>query len=564
MKQTNTPQIKSTLLRGTGIVSILNLTSRLLGLVRDLLSAMVLGAGPISDCFFIAFRIPNLLRSFLAEGALTSGFVPTMSEAATKGKSEAQELLHSSFVFFGIVTLLIAIAGILYAQEIIKFIAPGISDQESKLALATLLLQIMFPYLISISLLSLINGALNTYRIFGAAAWGQIIVNIFLIIGAIVAISLDQQAAAITLAISFLIGGVFQIIYQLGDLKKIGLRFQLLPLHYTPAVTKVIRLMIPAAFGAAIYQITILLMTLLASLLPEGSVSWLYYADRVSQLPIGIFTIALSSVLLPTLATASANKNNVDFELNLSNSLRYTSFLIIPLTFGLYYYAQDIISLLFERGAFSEQDSIMSALAIQASAFGLWAISIITLLNRAMIAKQNTLIPALLALASLIVSLVIALLTMGPIETSLTNSIISVLALFQIKLSRILGGTNLSHIGLAFATGAAATLLLPVYAYFLKRVSGFDAWRDTLFATYRALAASALTSLVIFYPSILLMESLTLRMVTGGLLGIPIYLFIFKLLGGSETAETLRALARLTAKISRRTSDPKTNPSSSN
>ena len=563
MKQTNTPQIKSTLLRGTGIVSVLNLVSRLLGLVRDLLSAMVLGAGPISDCFYIAFRIPNLLRSFLAEGALTSGFVPTMSEAAAKGKTEAQELLHACFIFFGIITLIISSAGIFYSHEIIKFIAPGISNQESKLALATLLLQIMFPYLISISLLSLINGALNTYRIFGAAAWGQIIVNIFLIIGAIVAISLDQHGAAITLAISFLVGGVFQIIYQLGDLKKIGLRFQILPLRYSPAVTKIVQLMIPAAFGAAIYQITILLMTLLASLLPEGSVSWLYYADRVSQLPIGIFTIALGSVLLPTLATASANNNTLEFESNLSNSLRYTSFLIIPLTFGLFYYAQDIVSLLFERGAFNEQDTIMSALAIQASTFGLWAISIITLLNRAMIAKQNTLVPALLALASLAVSLLIALLTMGPIETNITNFIISSMVLIQMMLSRMFGEANLSHVGLAFASGGAATILLPIYAHCLKRITGFDAWRAPLLATYRALIASGVTSLIIFYPSIHLLQPIILRIIVGLLAGIPIYLLTFRLLGGVETTETVHAFTRLTAKISRRNSDSKTTPSSS-
>ena len=538
----------SSLLKGTSIVATLNLLSRLLGFVRDLLSASAIGASALSDCFYVAFRIPNLLRSILAEGALTSGFIPVMSEATAESKEAAQRLFSACLLIFGISTLILTILGIIFSKEIIHFIAPGFTSNQDQIQLAAILLAIMFPYIISICFLSLINGALNTFRIFGAAAWGQIVVNICLILGAALALFYNRYTATIILAASFMAGGVFQVLYQLRALKQIGLRFSFYVDRFPKKTWQVLRLMLPAVFGAAIYQVSAVLATMLASVLPEGSVSWLYYADRLSQLPIGIFTIALGSVLLPTLASASANSDQARFQSNLENSLRYTNFIIPPLAMLLFCYSDELISFLFERGAFSAHDTRMSGIALQATALGIWSISVVSMLNRALIAKKDTLTPTLLGLTSLCVTLVLSLILMGPIPVS-THSLTEALRTTQETLATTITLQTFGHAGLAFAAGASALILVPVYAAILGHRKWFTSWMPIIISASRSILVSIVIACLIIPTLKGCCDSAIMKLILAGIIVPPAYLLLQWACRAREFYETRDTLFRLARKF---------------
>ena len=314
------------LLRGTAIVSVLTLLSRLLGFVRDLLIARLLGASLYADAFFVAFRIPNLLRSFVAEGALTSAFVPVFSSSLAKDKQEAFSAFRRVLGFLLMLTILLSSFGILYAPDVVLLLAPGFSEDLGKYQLCITLTKIMLPYIACVSVIAMINAALNSLHIFGASAWAQVTMNGVLIIGALCAMVFEPERATIILAYSVLVGGLVQIVVQITSCLRAGLSLRPSFNIIRRDVGEVVRLMIPATIGASVYQITIFIATLLASLLPSGSVSWLFYADRIAQFPIGIFSVALASVLLPALSTASANADSDRFRRSLADSLRYTSF----------------------------------------------------------------------------------------------------------------------------------------------------------------------------------------------------------------------------------------------
>ena len=456
------------LVRGTAIVSLLTLVSRVLGFVRDLLVARLLGASLFADAFFVAFRIPNLLRSFAAEGALTSAFVPVFSSALARSKEDAQTAFRRVAGFVLYLTIPMSLLGIVFARELLSFIAPGFENDPEKLALTIQLTQIMFPYIICVSLVAMLNSALNTLKVFGASAWAQVIMNSILIGGALCALPFDRKTATIILAVSVVIGGIIQVIAQIPACRKTGLPTQASSELRSPEVKEVVRLMIPATVGASIYQVTIFISTLLASLLAEGSISWLFYADRVAQFPVGIFTVALASVLLPMLANASASSDTNQFRSALADSLRFTSFAILPMAGGIWVLATPLTTLLFERGAFSHHSTLMTAAAIRALALGLWATSCYSMVMRAFIAKKDTITPTCIGIGSLLVYLVSALLLMGPIPPS-EDFIISAIANVQaILLSLIPNVEAQGHVGLACASSISAltslTFAIGMYA----------------------------------------------------------------------------------------------------
>jgi putative peptidoglycan lipid II flippase len=458
------------LLRGTAIVSLLTLLSRVLGFVRDLLVARLLGASLFADAFFVAFRVPNLLRSFAAEGALTSAFVPVFSSALARSKEDARTAFKRVAGFVLYLTILLALVGIVFAQEILSLIAPGFEDDPEKLALTVRLTQIMFPYIVCVSLVAMLNSALNTLKAFGASAWAQVIMNIILIVGALCALPFDPKTATTILAVSVVVGGVIQVIAQIPACRKAGLPTRASSELRSREVREVVRLMLPATVGASVYQVNIFISTLLASLLAEGSISWLFYADRVAQFPVGIFTVALASVLLPMLANASASANAETFRSGLADSLRFTSFAILPMAGGIWVLATPLTTLLFERGAFSHYSTLMTAAAIRALALGLWASSCYSMVMRAFIAKKDTVTPTLIGLGSLIVYLVAALILMGPVPPS-QDFIISAIAQAQSSVA-ILAPTVAAqgHVGLALASsiGAIASLSFAIGVYTLR------------------------------------------------------------------------------------------------
>jgi len=537
------------LLRGTAIVSLLTLLSRILGFFRDLLVAKLLGASLFADAFFVAFRIPNLLRSFVAEGALTSAFVPVFSATLARNKDEAFLSFRRVLGFLLLLTLPLSIAGMWFAGDVVDFLAPGFSQHSEKFQLCIHLTRIMMPYIACVSVIAMINSALNALHIFGTSAWAQVTMNLVLIAGAGCAVGFEPETATYILSYSVLVGDVAQIASQLPTCLRAGLvlipSFSILRRD----VGEVIRLMVPATLGASVYQLTIFIATLLASLLPSGSVSWLFYADRVAQFPMGIFSVALASVLLPALSTASATADHDSFKRRLGDSLRYTSFLVIPMATGIWALALPFTEILFERGAFTHDSSIMTSSALRALAVGLWATSCHSMLVRAFIARKDTITPTLIGIASLLVTVLASLLLMGPIENP-TGAIASWLQGAQQDLvSMSPWHTAIGHRGLAAASSVAAFASLAlVLALFAARFGSFP-WRAFLSSTLRAALASA-AMLCAIEMGASLCSSAYAAALAGVAIGIISYTVSCWLLRSPELAESVGLAKRLLLKSS--------------
>jgi len=479
-----------TLIRGTGIVGGLTLVSRLLGFIRDALVARLFGAGPYADAFFVAFRIPNLLRSFVAEGALTSAFVPTFTDELRAGEERARAALRVVSGAILIVTAILTFAGMIFAPQLVTLVAPGFAGSPEKVELCILLTRVMLPFIICISLVAMMNGALNSLGIFGTAAWAQVWMNLALIVGAIVAEMFVGSTAAIVLAASVVVGGIVQVVTQIPALKRTGYSVRPGGPLLCPVTKNIAALMVPALIGATVYQIAIFLNTLLASLLAEGSISWLFYADRLTQLPIGIFTIALASVVLPTLAAAHAGGDRSGFSASLINSLRYTSFVIIPVAAGLGILAEPIIKLLFERGEFSAETSRQTAAAVQALALGLWGTSCHSMVTRALIARKDTRTPTLIGICSLLIGLFLSVGLMGRPAAPTPGPIARAILTFQSGLEEIGLTMSLGHVGLALASSIGSTVAFILAALIVARRIGFAGWGPFGLATVKAALAS--------------------------------------------------------------------------
>lgn len=543
----STESSSKTLIRGASIVSSLTILSRILGLIRDLIFASLFGASFIADAFFVAFRIPNILRSFVAEGALTSAFVPVFASEIEKDREGAQNTLTTVTSLLLLTTLSLALLGVIFSEELVSLFAPGFYADRQRADLCATLLRIMMPYVVFVSLVAMLNGALNTVKIFGAAAFAQVAMNLTLIIGGIIAYTFPDDSRAHLIATAVIVGGMAQIIVQLPALKKAGFVLRVSTKLITPASKEILRLIAPALIGAAVYQITMIINTVLASLLRTGSVSWLFYADRLAQLPIGIFSIALASVLLPTLSNAAAQENSEDFARNYINSLRYTSFIIIPTAFGLFLLAHPLITLIFQRGAFSADSTLNTSLALQMLALGIWGISCHSMSVRTLIAKKDTVTPTIIGAISLLIGLISALILMGPpVEISSITS--TGVRQAQNMLGTVIPLQNLGHAGLALSsTLASCVSFLLLTVIISRRIKGID-WKLFITATIKALLAGAFMAggLVVFIE---LTDSALAQLLLGIPLGIVLYGLFSFLLKNNEMQETFQLLTRL---ISRR------------
>lgn len=534
------------LLRGTVITSSLTLLSRALGFARDLLVARLLGASLFADVFFVAFRIPNLLRSFLAEGALTSAFVPVFTGSLAKSHDEAQATFSRLTGFLISITVPLSILGILFAPEIVRLIAPGFAQDQQKFELCVLLTQIMFPYIACVSLIAMINSALNSLRIFGASAWAQVFMNITLIGGALCALPFEPRVATLLLALSVIIGGAVQITTQLPACSRAKLSLRPSFAIFSRDVTETVKLMLPATLGASVYQLTVF-STILASTLPDGSVSWLFYADRIAQFPIGIFSIALASVLLPALAHASAQDDSALFKRNLSNSLRFTNFVIIPMAAGLWALALPITEVLFERGAFTHESSVRTAHAIKALTFGLWATSCHSMITRAFIAKKDTVTPTCIGACSLIVGLIASLILMGPLSSE-GGYLLEALQWLQTLLYSFSDiSPQLGHVGLAASSSLAAVVsLILVVGFFCKQMGDFP-WR-TFVSSMSKSACAAFGMVAAIYG----IQQITLSPATNCALsitaGVVVYILASFILRSTELLEGVAVIQKRLAR----------------
>lgn len=532
---------KPSFLKGTLAVGINTLASRILGFVRDLLVAKLFGASMIADAFFVAYRVPNLLRSLVAEGALTSAFIPVFASELKKSKADAQSSLSGIFTLLISFTTLVTILGIFFSPQIANFFAPGFDRERSLLCIE--LMRIMFPYIICVSLVAILGGVLNTLHIFGSAAFAQVLMNFVLILGALSA-QIFHSSAAQWLAYSVIIGGMVQVAYQIPSLKRAGLYLKFTKEIWTPAVRQTLILMLPAIIGATVYQLSIFFNTFFASFLRAGSVSWLFYADRLVQLPIGIISLAIASVLLPALATAHSSENKYDFNHKLITSLNYSSFLILPCSFGLFFLAESFIRLLFERGAFTSFSTSQTALAVQAYSLGLWALSCQSILSRAFIAQKDTKTSSLIGFLSLCLSLVLCLCFMGKVaQESATAYLIA-------DIQNYLPSFDLGHAGLALASSICAFFSFICLALRLKKRMPELSYGKFVRSSLQSLFSSILMIIGFYYFDFNNLSHrggayLYLSPFLGTITGAFIYIFSQKILKNVELEETFSKVLRI-------------------
>jgi putative peptidoglycan lipid II flippase len=403
------------LLKSLAAVSSLTMLSRVLGFVRDTIIARIFGAGVASDAFVVAFKLPNLLRRIFAEGAFSQAFVPILAEYKTQQGDEATR----TFVAYvsGLLTLVLALVtlvGILIAPWIVWVSAPGFADEADRFALTTDLLRVTFPYILLISLSSLAGAVLNTWNRFSVPAFVPTLLNVSMIVFALwLTPYFDPPIMALGWAV--LVGGLLQLFYQLPHLKKVGMlvlpRLNLKDM----GVWRVLRQMGPAIFGVSVSQISLIINTIFASFLVAGSVSWMYYADRLMELPAGVLGVALGTILLPALSKTHASADREEYSRLLDWGLRLSFLLALPSAVALAVLAEPLTVSLFQYGKFAAHDALMTQRALIAYSVGLLGIILVKILAPGFYARQNIRTPVRIAVVTLVATQLMNLALIGPL-----------------------------------------------------------------------------------------------------------------------------------------------------
>ncbi len=390
------------LLKALAAVSSMTLLSRVLGFLRDAVVARIFGAGLYTDAFIVAFRIPNLLRRLFAEGAFSQAFVPILAEyKIRRGHEATRELVSHVASLLALALLVVTVLGVLAAPLVIYVSAPGFSGSPEKFALTVQLLRIIFPYILFISLVSLAGGILNTYSRFSVPAFTPVLLN-FSLIGATLWAAPYFHPPVLALASGVFLGGVLQLAFQLPFLKRLGLLPKWELRLRDEGVWRVIKLMGPAVFGVSISQISLLINTIFASFLATGSVSWLYYADRLMEFPTGMLGVALGTILLPSLSKHYADQSHEEYSHLMDWGLRLTLLLALPAAAALALLAVPLISTLFHYGQFTAHDVWMTRQALVAYSVGLLGLIMIKVLAPGFYARQNIKTPVKIAVVTLL------------------------------------------------------------------------------------------------------------------------------------------------------------------
>ena len=404
------------LLRALGTVSSMTFLSRVLGYVRDFFIARAFGAGLATDAFFVAFRIPNLLRRMFAEGAFSQAFVPVLSEyKARQSPEETRSLLDSVATLLALALVAAGLLGVVGAPFIVTISAPGFADEPEKFALTVQLLRITFPYILFISLVALAAGILNTWSRFAVPAFTPVLLNVsFIVAAAFFAEHFDPPVLALAWAV--FAGGVLQLAFQLPFLARIGVlpRWRLEWRH--PGVRRILKLMAPAVFGVSVSQISLLINTIFASFLVSGSVSWLYYADRLMEFPAGVLGVALGTILLPSLSKMHAQADAESYAKLLDWGLRLTLLLAIPAAAALAVIALPLIATLFHYGRFGAEDAWMTRQALMAYSVGLVGLILVKILAPGFYARQNIVTPVRIAVVTLVATQMMNLAFIVPLK----------------------------------------------------------------------------------------------------------------------------------------------------
>ena len=434
------------LLKSLAAVSSMTMISRVLGFVRDTIVARMFGAGMATDAFFVAFKLPNLLRRIFAEGAFSQAFVPILAEYKTQQGEEATR----TFIAYvsGLLTLVLALVtalGILAAPWVIWVTAPGFVDSQEKFELTTALLRVTFPYILLISLASLAGAILNTWNRFSVPAFVPTLLNVSMIIFSLF-LTPYFHPPVMALGWAVLAGGLAQLLYQLPHLRRIGMLVLPRLNLRDSGVWRVLKQMGPAILGVSVSQISLIINTIFASFLAAGSVSWMYYADRLMELPSGVLGVALGTILLPSLAKTYASDDRHEYSRLMDWGLRLCFLLVLPCSLALALISEPLTVSLFQYGKFTATDALMTQQALIAYSIGLLGIILVKILAPGFYAQQNIKTPVKIAVVTLVFTQLMNLVLIGP----------------------------LAHAGLALAISLAACLNAGLLYWQLRRAGIFQ------------------------------------------------------------------------------------------
>ncbi len=465
---------KHRIAHAAGLISVATFISRILGYMRDMVLAFYFGATGLSDTFFIAFRIPNLLRELFAEGSMSAAVIPVLTQYhGREGMEGARRLVRALFTFVLFAVGIVSLLGIVFTPAVVTVIAPGFRADAGKFAMTVYLARIMFPFLLFISLSALLMGALNARRVFFIPALAPAILNVA-IIGTTVALSGTLARPITAVAIGVTLGGFLQFAFQTPSFLREG--YSLRPDYgfSHPGLRQVFGLVMPATLGMAVSQINILVSSILASYLPAGSVTYLFYSMHLIQFPLGVFGVAMGMAVLPTLSEHARQGDMQKLREDFAFSLRLLFFLTVPAMAGLIALREPIVSALFQRGRFDYGATAGTASALLFYAAGIWSMVGVRVVASAFYSMQDTKTPVKVAVAALTTNIVLSLLLMGPMSyrgLALANALASVVnftALFYLLRKR-LGRVGARGSRRSFLKVSAASAVMGITGWALLR-----------------------------------------------------------------------------------------------
>jgi len=435
------PKVNKNLVKSTSVIISMTLISRIFGFIRDMTTAAFFGTGAAFDAFTMAFRIPNFMRRLFAEGSFSQAFVPVLAEyQKQKSKEEIQQFIDAVTGTLGIALIIATALGILFAPAIVHIFAPGFGGGSERFELAVTMLRITFPYLFLISLTAMLGAILNTYSRFWVAAFTPVFLNMVMIATAIW-LSPQFSQPIIALAWGVFIAGVVQLLFQWPFLRQLKLLPRPKINFRDPGVRRVLKLMVPALFGVSVGQFNLLMDSVFASLLVVGSVSWLFYSDRLMEFPLGVFGVAISTVILPHLSRHHATQSEVSFSLTIDWALRAVLLVGVPSGVAFAVVSGPLLSTLFQHGEFDAHAVEMARLSLSAFAIGIAPFMLVKVLASGFYAKQDMHTPVRVGVIAMISNTVLNLILMWP----------------------------LAHAGIAMATSLSAVLNCGLLFYLLRK-----------------------------------------------------------------------------------------------
>lgn len=468
--------------KAAGIIGFYTLMSRILGFVRDMVTAYFFGSGMISDAFIAAFRLPNLMRRLFAEGSLVLSFVPVFTDyLENKSRKDAFELAGSALKVLSLVLAVVTVLGVVFSPGILTLLAPGFDQNPEKMALAVSLTRIVFPYVFFICLVALCMGILNSLGHFSAPALAPVLLNVAMISAVLGAayLSTDGVFRIKALAWGVVAGGVIQLGLQIPFLIRQGFRFWAKSPFLHPGLSRIGAMMLPSVLGAGVYQVNTVVGTVLASLLVEGSITWLYYAERLFQFPLGIFAISMGTAVLPSLSRQASSGDISGLKRTFSQGLSFVFFITLPASVGLMALSEPIVGALFQRGEFGGHDLAMTARALMFYAMGLCSVSAVRVAAPVFYARHDAKTPVAIAVISIVINIILSVVLMGPMK----------------------------HVGLAFATSLSSTVNIVFLMWAMHKQMGPMGGRAIFHSFIRSLFCALVMGAVVHRLAIYLIPT---------------------------------------------------------